>query len=271
MLPLLALTLAAPPDLLNAPFDATAAGRGRAAWAVHLGVPESVTDPAGGALVLIPPGRFTAGPDGSTSRVTLAKAFYIGTTEVTLGQYRRFRPGHRIAGAADAANADDRPAAMVSWHDAQAYCGWLSERAKGRVYVLPTAARWEWACRAGSAGPRPFAGDPRAADGPLAEYAWFNRTYTPNPERETAERGRQPVGRLRPNAWGLHDTLGNVWEWTADRPADPETGEERQPLTFGGSWRSGGFHCTAVAHDPMDANARADNVGFRVSCGVPVP
>src|SRR5215218_7209593 len=83
-----------PPEPLRAPFDADAAVRGRAAWIATTGLPAEVTNSVGMTLVLIPPGHFTAGPNGSTRRVSLAKPFHIGTTEVTLGQYRRFKPGH---------------------------------------------------------------------------------------------------------------------------------------------------------------------------------
>ncbi len=187
---------------------------------------------------------------------------------MTLGQYRRFRPGHRVEGAADEFNADDRPAAMVGWDDARAYCVWLSEqpaeRAAGRAYALPTEARWEWAARAGTATTRYF-GD---ADKEQAKFSWFNHTYTPNPKHESNGRGRRRVGQLPANAWGLHDVLGNVWEWCGDRRSDAATGETRDPVMRGGSWRSGGFHCTAVAHDPGSPGTKADNIGFRVVCDV---
>jgi formylglycine-generating enzyme required for sulfatase activity len=261
---------AAPPALLNIPFDAATAEKARADWARETGLPAEVTNSVGIKLVLIPPGKFLMGPNGSTYRVTLSKPFHIGTTEVTLGQYRKFRPGHKVEGAADEFNADERPAAMVSWDDARAFCRWLSdqpdEKASGRVYALPTEAQWEWAARAGTTGDRPFAADARKGDKGLTDHAWFNHTYTPNPKTESAGRGRQAVGKLAPNAWGLYDTLGNVWEWCAEQRTDETTGEERQPVMRGGSWRSGGFHCTVVAHDPGDPKAKADNIGFRVVC-----
>jgi formylglycine-generating enzyme required for sulfatase activity len=248
--------------------DADAARATQKRWADSLGVPVEVTNGVGMKLVLIPPGRFTMGPNGSTYRVTLARPFYVGTTEVTLGQYRKFKPGHTIPGAAEPFNADDRPAAMVSWEDARAFCRWLSEqpgeKAAGRVYALPTEAQWEWAARAGTSTSRYF-GD---TDRGQPDYSWFNHTYTPNPKAETGDRGRQPVGKLKPNAWGLYDMLGNVWEWCDDRRTDEATGEARDPVMRGGSWRSGAFHCTAVAHDPGDSKAKADHIGFRIVCRV---
>src|SRR4051812_3456703 len=111
-------------------------------------------------LLLIPGGQFTAGPNGSTHRITLAKPFSLGATEVTLGQYRRFKPGHRIPDAEEAFNDDARPAALVSWDDARAFCAWLSQQPDevkaGRAYGMPTEAQWEWAARAGTATSRYF-------------------------------------------------------------------------------------------------------------------
>jgi formylglycine-generating enzyme required for sulfatase activity len=253
---------------ISVPFDTERARSLQADWARAYGLDPEVTNSAGMKLVLIPGGRFDMGPNGSKYRVTLAKPFYLGVTEVTLGQYRRFRPGHQVNGSDPEFNEDDRPAAMVSWNDARAFCTWLSDRpeekAAGRVYGLPTEAQWEWAARAGTATSRYFG----ESDKGQADYSWFNVTYTPNPPQESRGRGRQPVARLKPNAWGLHDMLGNVWEWCQDRRVDEATGETRDPVMRGGSWRSGAFHCTAVAHDPGDPNQRADNIGFRVACRV---
>ncbi len=267
---LLALGPAAAPDLPmpRLPLDAGQARALQARWAKALGVDVTVTNSLGMKLVLIPGGRFDMGPNGSTYRVTLAKPYYLAATEVTLGQYRRFRRGHRIAGAAPEFNQDDRPAAFVSWTDARAFCAWLSEqpaeKKAGRVYRLPTEAQWEWAARAGTTTSRYFGDTARGQEA----YSWFNHTYTPNPKQEKNGRGRQPVAKLHPNAWGLYDMLGNVWEWCADRRTDPATGETRDPVMRGGSWRSGAFHCTAVAHDPGDVNLKADTIGFRVACRV---
>jgi formylglycine-generating enzyme required for sulfatase activity len=219
-------------------------------------------------LLLIPGGRFRMGPNGSWYRVTLARAFYLGEAEVTLAQYCRFRPGHTVPGAAPEFNEDVRPAAMVSWNEAREYCRWLSdqpeEKAAGRRYTLPTEAQWEWAARAGTETARYFGESDRGQ----AEYSWFNVTYTPNPQHESGGRGRQPGKKLKPNAWGLYDMLGNVWEWCDDRRMDEATGETRDPVMRGGGWRSGAFHCTAAAHDPGDPNARGDHIGFRVALSV---
>lgn len=267
----LALT-AAPPPMLRVPFDAATAASSREAWAKATGQPAEFTNSVGMRLVLIPPGRFTAGPNGSTHRIAITKPFHAGITEVTLGQYRRFKTGHAVPGAADEFNADDRPAAAVSWNDAREFCRWLSDRPEektaGRVYSLPTEAQWEWAARGGTAGPKYFGEDPKARDKGLTDHAWFNHTYTPNPKSESNGRGRQPVGKLQPNPWGLHDVFGNVWEWCDDRRENAVTGEVYEPVMRGGSWRSGGSHCTAYAHDPGDPKLVGDHIGFRVVCRI---
>ncbi|HVX63063.1 MAG TPA: formylglycine-generating enzyme family protein [Pirellulales bacterium] len=257
---------AALPPLAKFPLSAEEAQRSQAEWAAALKVAPTITNSLNIKLTLIPPGRFSMGPNGSTYRVTINKPFYLGTTEVTLEAYRHFKPGHEIEGAAPEFNAGDRPAAMATWNDAVAFCRWLSERpaerAAGRNYRLPSEAQWEWAARAGTATVRYF-GD---KDQVQREYFWFNHTYTQNPKQETGGRGRQAVAQLKPNAWGLYDMLGNVWEWCSDRRSNEETGEVWQPVMRGGSWRSGGFHCTAVAHDPADPNVKGDHIGFRVVC-----
>jgi formylglycine-generating enzyme required for sulfatase activity len=259
---------AAEPPLPTLPFDAERAASLRQEWAKALGIEPAFTNGIGMKLMLIPGGRFDMGPAGSKYRVALRKAYYLGVTEVTLGQYRRFKAGHSVEGAAAEFNEDDRPAAMVSWDDARAFCTWLSqqpaEKAAGRVYSLPTEAQWEWAARAGTTTARHFG----ETDKGQADYSWFNVTCTPNPKNEAKGRGRQPVAKLRPNAWGLHDMLGNVWEWCQDRRVDEATGESREPVMRGGSWRSGASHCTAVARDPGAPGLRADNIGFRVACRI---
>jgi formylglycine-generating enzyme required for sulfatase activity len=259
------------PPLASLPFDGERALSLRAEWASVLRVPPEITNSLGMKLALIPGGRFEMGGNGSKYRVTLAKPYYLGVCEVTMGQYRRFKPGHEVEGAAPEFNRDEVPAASVSWNEAREFCAWLAEQPEekgaGRRYSLPTEAQWEWAARAGTAADRYFG----ETDKDQAQYSWFNVTYTPNPERESAGRGRHPVMQLKPNAWGLYDMLGNVWEWCADRHGDEAAGETREPVMRGGSWRSGAFHCTAVAHDPGAPTLRADNIGFRVACRLEAP
>ena len=130
------------------------------------------------------------------------------------------------------------PVERVSWKAAVSFCTKLSafpeEQAAGRTYRLPTEAEWEYACRAGSTTDFCF-GD---AEWGLDDYAW----YEDNSDHRT-----HPVGQKRPNAWGLYDMHGNVWEWCADwhdeayyeaspvdDPQGPATGVDR--VGRGGSW-----------------------------------
>ncbi len=176
-------------------------------------VPREITNSIKMKLVLIPAGEFLMGsPDLDRAtvknekpqhRVRITRPFYLGATEVTQGQYRAvmFRSPSKFTGS------DDLPVERVSWNDAIAFCDKLSEREKeqlgGARYRLPTEAEWEYACRAGSTTRYSF-GDVAAS---LGEFAW----YKGNSDGRT-----HPVGQKRPNAWGLYDMYGNVWEQCQD-------------------------------------------------------
>ena len=152
---------------------------------------------------------------------------------------------------------DERyPAFNMSHHAAMKYCEWLSAKT-GRTYRLPTEAEWEYACRAGSADAYPFGKDAARLD----DYAWTARNSG------TGDRPRgatHPVGKQRPNAWGLHDMLGNVAEWCLDEydsdfydslpwnrtPIGPVNlpGKRQYPhVVRGGSFRSSAADCRSAA------------------------
>ena len=185
-------------------------------------------------LILIRPGKFIMGsPDSEQGRaadegppheVTISKPFYLGLTEVTQAQYEAV-----MGTIPSASKGPPRPAEGITWHEASDFCRKLSEKT-GKTVRLPTEAEWEYACRAGTKT-RFSLGD---SDGPLGDYASVDKT--------------QPVGQKKPNAWGLYDMHGNVWEWCADRygpysseaATDPQGGADSARVLRGGMWSDGG-------------------------------
>jgi formylglycine-generating enzyme required for sulfatase activity len=238
-----------------------------------------MTNSIGMKLILIPDGEFLMGSDdavGRKHRVHITRSFYLGRTEVTRGQFRRFvdEAGYRteaekVVGESDTwqnpgfDQSDEDPVVNVSWNDAVAFCEWLSKK-EGRTYRLPTEAEWEYACRAGTPTRYYFGNDPTK----LKEYAWFQG----NSEEKT-----HPVGQKYSNAWGLFDMHGNVWEWCRDEFAadyyqrsptdDPHgpDGESALRVWRGGSWLSRDPEVQAAIRVGRDPGSRSFAVGFR--CG----
>jgi formylglycine-generating enzyme required for sulfatase activity len=197
-------------------------------------------------LVLIRPGKFMMGsPDseeghkadeGPQHQVTISKPFYMGVTEVTQAQFEA------VMGTNPSKfKGPTNPVESVTWDEAVEFCRRLSEKT-GKTFRLPTEAEWEYACRAGTKTRFSF-GDSESV---LGDYAWC----TSNSGGKT-----HPVGQKKPNAWGLYDMHGNVWEWCADWFGDYSSGSSTDPqgpgsggsrVLRGGSWRiggSGGFRC----------------------------
>jgi formylglycine-generating enzyme required for sulfatase activity len=244
-------------------------------------------------LARIAPGRFTMGQEGPEAdyrmmkhpgrfddadwderpahRVTLTRGFLIGATEVTLGQYRRFKPGFRPKGG------DDEAARGMSWHDAVAFCAWLTEK-EGRPYRLPTEAEWEHACRAGTATLF-SSGDtlPSAShvlfggDGGLGRY--FENLPFPAEYRREKGRAVPLVAQGAPNASGLYDMHGNVAEWCADWYGPYAAGDQTDPQgPADGDFKVfRGGHFSTFTRMLRSANRSAwipetecDRIGFRV-------
>jgi len=142
-----------------------------------------------------------------------------------------------------------RPVEKVSRHDAQAFCTKLNEVAAGLIggmrFALPSEARWEYACRAGSTGD--FGLLKSSKDGTVDQMAW----YAWNSGNQTHR-----VGQKEANAFGLYDMHGNVWEWCADQ------GGERR-VFCGGGWYDAGENCRAACRNVNHSGIRFSNLGFR--------
>jgi formylglycine-generating enzyme required for sulfatase activity len=196
-------------------------------------------------------------------KVTLKSDFAIAKYEVTQELYEA------IAGKNPSRWKGNRNAVeMVSWDEANEFCRKATEQLRERKLIketelirLPSEAEWEYACRAGTKTAYAFGDDP--AD--LKEYGW----YKANSKGEDP-----PVGKKKPNAWGLHDMHGYVREWCADSwhknyegaPADGSawTSEgEKERVVRGGSWADEADNARSAFRDHKAANHRSDTVGFR--------
>jgi formylglycine-generating enzyme required for sulfatase activity len=207
---------------------------------------EIVHEKTGIEMVYVPAGSFAMGSPASEAgqgeqrqrQVTLTKAFYLGRYEVTQEQWERVMGNNPSEFKQVGKTA---PVEKVSWTDCQEYVGKLNtldpRPSPPGTFRLPTEAEWEYACRAGTTG---------AYAGILDEMGWYDK----NSGKTT-----HPVGQKKPNAWGLWDMHGNVWEWCADwagnypagpatDPAGPETGECR--VMRGGSWNFDASICRAA-------------------------
>jgi sulfatase modifying factor 1 len=291
-------------------------------WAAHLGGQVTEANSVGMSMVLVPPGEYTMGTSqeqldaliklfsrekwwypGAASmwgfevpahRVRITRPFRIGATEVTVAQFRAFTKASGYKTEAEESwfrgkpsqkkgfpkhtwrsvgykQKDDEPVVHISWNDATAFCRWLAEK-EGRDVRLPTEAEWEYACRAGTAT-RWACGDEfkKAA----AEFAWIE-----------GDRPR-PVGKKKPNAFGLHDMHGNVWEYCSDwwrwdhkagaaagrvavDPPGPTTMPDGRPLRplRGGSFDFGASSRSACRVRVHQTTHRFRHLGFRVAMSI---
>jgi len=247
-------------------------------------------------------------------RVRITKELYFGAYPVTRGQFRQFiaqtgfktdaereDPMHQ-EGAMDWGGpqadkyqlhadwswrktgfpqTDDHPVINVSWNDARAFCKWLSGK-EGKVYRLPTEAEWEYACRAGTTTRYSFGDDPKRltefanvadATARKAIPAWTFATESSDGYVFTS-----PVGKFRPNPFGLYDMHGNVAQWCHDvfddkyyscsplsDPTGPEPSDDDDCRSVrGGDWGSGPWLSRSSTRLAEDPDFRCSSLGFRV-------
>ena len=219
--------------------------------------------------VEIPAGSFYMGGTGEgedfdeapVHKVTISRPFRMGQTEVTNAQFEAFRPEHQVyRGKNGLSSGDDEAVTFVSYHDAVAFCEWLSQK-EGKTYRLPTEAEWEYACRAGTYY------DFYTGDGLPENYRKHQQTT-----RDYAAVSLR-VGQTPPNAFGLYDMHGNVEEWCLDWYGPYSAEEQTDPAGYAtGFYRvtRGGSHNTPdkylrsanrMAMIPEDKHALT---GFRV-------
>ena len=214
-------------------------------------------------------------------KVTLTKGFYLGKYEVTQAQYEAVMTGNTSGASATPSHFGgnpNRPVEMVSWDDAQVFLTRLNaaEQAAGRLpagwaYVLPTAAQWEYSCRAGTTTAYSW-GD--SIDSSKANYNWDGEANDGNDFKQTRD-----VGQYTANPWGFFDMHGNVREWTADwwpsfysnsnsqsavvDPTGPSSGSGR--VLLNGSWSDTGEYMQSAWTHFLGATSGGSSRGFRVS------
>jgi formylglycine-generating enzyme required for sulfatase activity len=240
-------------------------------------------------MVAIPSGKFMMGSpelehdrydDESPQHEVTVQPFFIGKYPITQSQWRVIANTPQIErklnpDPSNFTKIDNRPVEQVSWEEAIEFCQRLS-RETGRDYRLPTEAEWEYTCRAGTTTPFYFG---KTITGKLANY---DSDVTYLQERKVKSKGETtPVGDFSPNAFGLYDMHGNVWEWCLDRwhgnyegaPIDGSAWlsdeDNARHVLRGGSWSFIPRLCrsaTRLINSPVDRNL---SFGFRVVCEIP--
>jgi formylglycine-generating enzyme required for sulfatase activity len=224
--------------------------------------------------------RYGSTNEQPVHRVVIPEGFWMGQTAVTQRQYALFQSEHQN----DFSGNPDHPAESMTWHDAVAFCEWLSERLRisddypegmGSVR-LPWEAEWEYACRGGTESDY-HSGDGESA---LRGVGWYD---------DNSNYSTHALGRKGSNAYGLYDMHGNVWEWCMDRwdesayrrRVDGMTAEETFQLTQqhgreelrvlrGGSWCLTAVYCRAAYRNRVRAVISLWLSGLR-ACLVPSP
>lgn len=234
------------------------------------GISKNFTNSIGMEFVLIPNGSFSMGSSTSENgheddeikhRVIITKPFYLGKYEVTQGQWKAVM-GSLPSGMSELGQEffdDNKPIVRVSWEETQDFINKLNAKGDGK-YRLPTEVEWEYAARAGSNAKYSFGDNENLLD----EYAWYNG----NSGGKLHE-----VGGKKPNAWGLYDMHGNVWEWCQDlydsylnsaqtSPSGAKSSSVR--VNRGGGWYDNAAEMRSANRDNYSTSARNYGLGFRL-------
>ena len=196
-------------------------------------------------------------PNESPVHEVTLEGFWMGKCEVTQAQWEAV-----MGSNPSNYTYPDHPVERISWHQATEFCRKLSVQT-GMKFALPSEAQWEYACRAGSPGER-FFGD---SENNIADYAW----YAGNSKGQ-----HHAVGTRKPNAWGLYDTYGNVWEWCQDSMQNnyrgaPANGDAwvLRGATYrvirGGYWGDAAKYCRSAYRHRFLSDKSKKNIGFRIA------
>jgi formylglycine-generating enzyme required for sulfatase activity len=241
---------------------------------------EAWVNSVGMKFVRIPKGVFTMGSpsselgrfdDETSHEVTITQDYFLGVHEVTVEQFRKVMQQdaeHHLQTKMKGA-LPLQPVGHISWELATEFCRRLSElpeeKQAGRVYRLPTEAEWEYACRAGSTTAYAY-GENKLS---LGDNAWFI---------ENCVGSSHPVGQKRPNAWGLYDMHGNMWEccsdWYGEYPhgtvTDPQGPPEGTKRVYrGGAWDTTAAFCRSSARRQTLPFMGGTSEGLRVALSLP--
>jgi len=211
------------------------------------GSQEGNANSIGMRMIPLKPGSFDMGSvsgdwdETPVREVAIARPFAMSATEVTNAQYEQYDPKHKaLRGKLEFSKEDDEAVVFVSWHDAVAFCDWLSKK-EGKPYRLPTEAEWEYACRAGTTPPYHT-----GKELPESFHKNVGQSWYPGKQTET-DIVPLHVGKTPPNPWGLFDMHGNVEEWCLDWYGPYQTSEKVDPVgVASGDFRvtRGGSHST---------------------------
>jgi formylglycine-generating enzyme len=275
--------------------------------------PEMVSIPGGEFMMGSPVSDPERGDMEGPQRRVRVKPFALGKTELTVAQWRQFarasgylteaernahQPGCFTWQPEDPAWAwrsggswlapgwsqrDSEPVVCISWLDAHAYVRWLDQTSGVKGWRLPSEAEWEYAARAGTTTHRPWGDNPNSActhaNGSDRTKGPRGRTWTESHGCKDGHWYAAPVGSFQPNAWGLHDMLGNVWEWVQDcylpyteAPSDGSAFEVngcKGRVVRGGAWDDPPAELRSAARFWFGPSNRNNNVGLRVARTLP--